>query len=89
MLEAYDVGNQDDSIREIIVTKSPSEILTTLCEEMLEKQVSAVVHISDNEYGAQKTASAKYIIKMASFLGLPIITWIGDNSEIIQVCIIS
>ncbi|ELU11683.1 hypothetical protein CAPTEDRAFT_179505 [Capitella teleta] len=63
---------------------SPPEILDGLCQKLLANRITALVYVSDDTYSAQKTASAQYLIKMANFLGIPVISWIGDNSGIVQ-----
>ena len=83
--EAYSIDIRESIIMEELNKYSPPEILDGLCEQLLEKRITTLVYISDITYSPQKTASAQYLLKMANFLGIPIIAWIGDNSGIVQV----
>ena len=85
MKETYSVSLRSSAIMQPLDKYSPPEILDGLCGQLLEKRVTTLVYVSDATYTPQKTASAQYLLKMANFLGIPIIAWIGDNSGIVQV----
>ncbi|XP_006569535.1 glutamate receptor ionotropic, NMDA 2B isoform X2 [Apis mellifera] len=62
------------------LTPSPSEILKSLCNDFLPKNVSAILYLMNYEKYGRSTASAQYFLQLAGYLGIPVIAWNADNS---------
>ncbi|KAI8128311.1 NMDA 2B, Glutamate receptor ionotropic [Lucilia cuprina] len=62
------------------LTPSPTAILSTLCKEFLQFNVSAILYMMNNEQFGHSTASAQYFLQLAGYLGIPVISWNADNS---------
>lgn len=62
------------------LTPSPADILHTLCDRFLTKNVSAILYITNSESFGSNTASAQYFLQLAGYLGVPVICWNADNS---------
>ncbi|XP_067640848.1 glutamate receptor ionotropic, NMDA 2B isoform X2 [Eurosta solidaginis] len=62
------------------LTPSPTAILSTLCKEFLQANVSAILYMMNNEQFGHSTASAQYFLQLAGYLGIPVISWNADNS---------
>ena len=56
------------------------EILSNLCDNFLEKNVSTIVYLTNSELFGRSTASSQYFLQLASYLGIPVIAWNADNS---------
>ena len=57
-----------------------AEILSNLCDNFLEKNVSAILYLTNSELFGRSTASSQYFLQLASYLGIPVIAWNADNS---------
>ncbi|XP_059165876.1 glutamate receptor ionotropic, NMDA 2B-like [Physella acuta] len=64
---------------------SPREILDTFCKGMFPNHVITLLNINNPLGMSRRTSSNKYILKLAEFLGLPIISWdseyVGDSQS--------
>ena len=57
-----------------------AEILDSLCEEFLPRNVSAILYLTNSELFGRSTASSQYFLQLASYLGIPVVAWNADNS---------
>lgn len=55
-------------------------ILDTMCKDFLQANVSAIIYLVNYETFGRSTASAQYFLQLASYLGIPVISWHADNS---------
>lgn len=62
-----------------------SEILKSLCNDFLPKNVSAILYLMNYEKYGRSTASAQYFLQLAGYLGIPVIAWNADNSGLERV----
>lgn len=62
-----------------------SDILTSLCQEFLSVNVSAILYLMNYETYGRSTASAQYFLQLAGYLGIPVIAWNADNSGLERV----
>lgn len=62
-----------------------SEILKSLCNDFLPKNVSAILYLMNYETYGRSTASAQYFLQLAGYLGIPVIAWNADNSGLERV----
>ena len=62
-----------------------SEILSSLCNEFLKANVSAILYLMNYEKYGRSTASAQYFLQLAGYLGIPVIAWNADNSGLERV----
>ncbi|XP_033610685.1 glutamate receptor ionotropic, NMDA 2B isoform X5 [Cryptotermes secundus] len=77
MFYKYDISPRYDMKR---LTPSPTDILTSLCQEFLSVNVSAILYLMNYETYGRSTASAQYFLQLAGYLGIPVIAWNADNS---------
>ena len=68
-----------------IKTYSPTEVLEQVCGALVERKVNTLMFLSGKKQMMELGASAQYIIRAANILGIPVISWIRDNSAIAQV----
>ena len=64
---------------------SPPEILTTMCDAILEKRVNTILYLSNADHLGEHTSAGQYLLQTANFMGIPVIAWNGDNSGFFQV----
>ena len=62
-----------------------AEILSSLCNEFLKANVSAILYLMNYEKYGRSTASAQYFLQLAGYLGIPVIAWNADNSGLERV----
>jgi hypothetical protein len=62
-----------------------ADILTSLCQEFLSVNVSAILYLMNYEKYGRSTASAQYFLQLAGYLGIPVIAWNADNSGLERV----
>jgi len=62
-----------------------AEILSSLCNEFLMANVSAILYLMNYEKYGRSTASAQYFLQLAGYLGIPVIAWNADNSGLERV----
>jgi len=62
-----------------------AEILSSLCNEFLRANVSAILYLMNYEKYGRSTASAQYFLQLAGYLGIPVIAWNADNSGLERV----
>jgi ionotropic glutamate receptor NMDA 2B len=61
------------------------DILGTLCNEFLKKNVSAILYLTNSELYGRSTAASQYFLQLAGYLGIPVIAWNADNSGLLRV----
>ena len=57
-----------------------AEILDSLCQDFLPRNVSAILYLTNSELFGRSTASSQYFLQLASYLGIPVVAWNADNS---------
>ena len=62
-----------------------SAILETLCDELLRRNVSAILYLFNMETFGRATASVQYFFQLSSYLRIPVISWNADNSGLERV----
>ena len=70
---------------EAVLLCSPSpfpvaEILDSLCQDFLPRNVSAILYLTNSELFGRSTASSQYFLQLGSYLGIPVVAWNADNS---------
>ncbi|RWS31617.1 glutamate receptor ionotropic: NMDA 2B-like protein [Leptotrombidium deliense] len=50
---------------------SPTEVLTTLCKELLHSDVSTILYMTNSEVYGRNAASAQYLMQLTGYLGIP------------------
>ncbi len=58
---------------------SPNQDITNLLCDLVRNGSAAIVYFSNSEEFGRSTAASQYFIKMAGFLGVPVIAWNADN----------
>ncbi|UXI14735.1 MACRO domain-containing protein 2 [Sarcoptes scabiei] len=58
---------------------NPIEILHTVCNQLLIKNVSTILYMTNSEIWGSNAASAQYFLQLTSYLGIPVIAWNADN----------
>ncbi|OXA60817.1 Glutamate receptor ionotropic, NMDA 2B [Folsomia candida] len=61
-----------------------ANILGTLCDEFLHKNVSAILYLTNSELYGRSTAASQYFLQLAGYLGIPVIAWNADNSGLLR-----
>lgn len=69
----------------LALTPSPTEILSTLCNQLLVKNVSTIIYMTNSESWGKNAASAQYLMQLTGYLGIPVIAWNSDNIGLEQV----
>lgn len=64
---------------------SPTELFNFFCEQILPKNMNAILYLSNSDYQGEYTSSGQYALQVSNFLGIPVIAWNGDNSGFFQV----
>lgn len=60
-------------------------ILNILCKEFMAMNVSTILFLSNYEMYGRETAAAQYLLQLAGYLGLPVVSWNADNSGLERV----
>ncbi|XP_028523202.1 glutamate receptor ionotropic, NMDA 2B isoform X6 [Apis cerana] len=79
-LDKYNFTQHSVQLSMMRLTPSPTEILKSLCNDFLPKNVSAILYLMNYEKYGRSTASAQYFLQLAGYLGIPVIAWNADNS---------
>ncbi|XP_031771807.1 glutamate receptor ionotropic, NMDA 2B isoform X7 [Apis florea] len=79
-LDKYNFTQHSVQLSMMRLTPSPTEILKSLCNDFLPKNVSAILYLMNYETYGRSTASAQYFLQLAGYLGIPVIAWNADNS---------
>ena len=58
---------------------NPTEILNSICNQLLVKNVSTILYMTNSEIWGSNAASAQYLLQLTSYLGIPVIAWNADN----------
>ncbi|GFU00789.1 uncharacterized protein NPIL_446281 [Nephila pilipes] len=61
------------------LSASPLEILTTLCSQLLTKDVITIIYLTNSEVYGTNAASVQYLLQLTGYLGIPVISWNVDN----------
>ncbi|KAF8778337.1 hypothetical protein HNY73_015068 [Argiope bruennichi] len=61
------------------LSASPLEILTTLCSQLLTKDVVTIIYLTNSEVYGTNAASVQYLLQLTGYLGIPVISWNVDN----------
>jgi ionotropic glutamate receptor NMDA 2B len=69
----------------IPLNPSPNEVLDTLCNQLLVKNVTAVIYMTNSDIYGHNAASAQYLMQLIGYLGIPMIAWNADNVGLEQV----
>ena len=69
----------------ISLNPSPTEVLSTLCQQLLVKDVSTVIYMTNSDVYGHNVASAQYLMQLTGYLGIPMIAWNADNIGLEQV----
>lgn len=64
---------------------TPKEIMDTFCKGVLGKQVTTILNINNPLGIRRRTSSNEYIIELANYLGIPMISWDSQYSGSSQV----
>lgn len=64
---------------------NPTEILNSICNQLLVKNVSIILYMTNSETWGSNAASAQYLLQLTSYLGIPVIAWNADNVGFDQV----
>lgn len=64
---------------------SPTEILSTVCNQLLVKDITAILYMTNSEIWGSNAASAQYLMQLTGYIGIPIIAWNADNIGLDQV----
>lgn len=64
---------------------NPIEILHSICNQLLIKNVSTILYMTNSEIWGSNAASAQYFLQLTSYLGIPVIAWNADNIGLDQV----
>lgn len=67
------------------LSASPLEILTTLCSQLLAKDVVTIIYLTNSEVYGTNAASVQYLLQLTGYLGIPVISWNVDNVGLEQV----
>lgn len=71
-------------IVELKTNMGPTEIVSKLCDQLLERRVNVVFYITTNDV-TDETAVARFTVATMRFLRLPVVLWVTDNSLNLQV----
>lgn len=71
----------------VSLNPSPTEVLSTLCEQLLVKDVSTVIYMTNSDVYGHNAASAQYLMQLTGYLGIPMIAWNADNIGLEQVTV--
>uniref|UniRef100_T1J917 Receptor ligand binding region domain-containing protein n=1 Tax=Strigamia maritima TaxID=126957 RepID=T1J917_STRMM len=64
---------------------NPGDTLETLCDDFLQRNVCIIVFLSNSEmYGHRETAATLYFLQLSAYIGMPVISFIADNSAMEQ-----
>ncbi|NP_001191485.1 NR2 [Aplysia californica] len=67
---------------------TPNEILTAICDDVLTHQTITILNINNPLSIRRRTSSNQYVLELAHFLGIPVISWdtefSGAQSEITE-----
>lgn len=69
----------------LAVNPSPEEILSNLCDQLLERRVAAILYMTNSEVYGHNAPSAQYLMQLTGYLGIPVIAWNADNTGLQQV----
>ncbi|KAI1291864.1 hypothetical protein HDE_07043 [Halotydeus destructor] len=69
----------------VSLNPSPTEVLSTLCQQLLVKDVSTVIYMTNSDVYGHNAASAQYLMQLTGYLGIPMIAWNADNIGLEQV----
>ena len=69
------------------LSPSPNEILENVCNQLLVKNVTAVIYMTNSEIYSSNAASAQYLMQLINYYGIPMIAWNADNVGLEQVSI--
>jgi len=58
------------------------QILDGLCREILEARANAVFYVTDADLVQYQTPAVSYFLQIADFIGLPVIMWTADMTEL-------
>src|SRR6218665_779181 len=58
---------------------NPTEVLQTICSQLLVKNVSTILYMTNAEIWGSNAASAQYLLQLTTYLGIPVIAWNDDN----------
>nr|XP_027196255.1 glutamate receptor ionotropic, NMDA 2B-like [Dermatophagoides pteronyssinus] len=58
---------------------NPTEILNSICNQLLVKNVSTILYMTNSEIWGSNAGSAQYLLQLTSYLGIPVIAWNADN----------
>lgn len=64
---------------------NPTDILHSICSQLLVKNVSTILYMTNSEIWGSNAASAQYVLQLTSYLGIPVIAWNADNIGLDQV----
>ncbi len=64
---------------------SPTEILTTVCNQLLVKDITTILYMTNSEIWGSNAASAQYLMQLTRYIGIPVIAWNADNIGLDQV----
>lgn len=59
---------------------SPSDILQSTCDDVVKKNFSAIIYMSNTE----KSSSMQYLLSLMTFLGIPVLIWTPEKSGLVQ-----
>ena len=65
---------------------SPTEILTTVCNQLLVKDITTILYMTNSEIWGSNAASAQYLMQLTAYIGIPVIAWNADNIGLDKVC---
>ncbi|CAG2162128.1 unnamed protein product [Oppiella nova] len=58
---------------------SPTEILSTVCNQLLVKNITTILYMTNSEIWGSNAASAQYLMQLTGYIGIPVIAWNADN----------
>ncbi|XP_022235450.1 glutamate receptor ionotropic, NMDA 2B-like, partial [Limulus polyphemus] len=63
---------------------SPTEILNTLCNIVVKRDVVAILYFTNSEIYGSNAASVQYLLQLTTYMGIPVIAWNADNIGVEQ-----
>lgn len=84
----YHISQSQAQIIHMSLNPSPIEVLEALCQQLLTKDVSTIIYMTNSDGVIDRNAaqsSAQYLMQLTGYLGIPMIAWNSDNIGLEQV----
>lgn len=78
---SFKLFDEDDSINfgDLEVSPPPADVTSLLCQHVTNGS-AAIIYFTNTEKFGRTTAASQYFLKMAGFLGIPVLAWNADNT---------